>query len=168
MALTVREATVADAATLVAHLKELVAEPGINIPLAPDEVISAEHEKAVIKDFHDSPRALMLVAEDNGQLLGELSVKAVSARRAVQHVATLGMSVKHAARRKGVGRALIEAALEWAPSAGIKRIELYVYARNAPAIALYEACGFRIEGTRRGFIREGDTYLDDVVMARLL
>jgi putative acetyltransferase len=168
MALTVREATIADAATLVAHLRELAAEPGINIPLAPDEVISVEHEKAVLTDFHESPRALMLVAEEAGQLVGELSVRAVSSRRAVRHVATLGMSVKHSHRRKGVGKALLDAALEWAPTAGIKRIELYVYARNAPAIALYEACGFHVEGTRRGFIKEGDAYLDDVVMGRLL
>jgi putative acetyltransferase len=168
MAVTVREATVADAATLVAHLNELAAEPGINIPLAPDEVISVEHEKAVLNDFHESPRALMLIAAEDGQLVGELSVRAVSSRRAVRHVATLGMSVKHAYRRKGVGKALLEAAIEWAPSAGIKRIELYVYARNAPAIALYEACGFVVEGTRRGFIKEGDAYLDDVVMGRLL
>lgn len=168
MAVTVREATIADASNLVAHLQELAAEPGINIPLSPDEVISVEHEKAVLKDFHDSPRALMLVAEDEGQLVGELSLKAVSSRKAVRHVATLGMSVKSAHRRKGVGRKLLDAALEWAPSAGIKRIELYVYARNAPAIALYEACGFVVEGTRRGFIKEGDAYLDDVVMGKLL
>lgn len=168
MAVTVREATIADASNLVAHLQELAAEPGINIPLSPDEVISVEHEKAVLKDFHDSPRALMLVAEDEGQLVGELSLKAVSSRKAVRHVATLGMSVKSAHRRKGVGRKLLDAALEWAPSAGIKRIELYVYARNAPAIALYEACGFVAEGTRRGFIKEGDAYLDDVVMGKLL
>ena len=64
--------------------------------------------------------------------------------------------------------ALLDAALAWAPSAGIKRIELYVYKRNAPAIALYEACGFQVEGTRRGFIKEGDAYLDDVVMGCLL
>lgn len=167
MALTVREATVADAAMLVAHLKDLAAEPGINIPLAPDEVPSVEREKDVLAQFHDSPSALMLIAQDDAQLVGELSLRTLG-RRAVQHVATLGMSVKHSHRRKGVGRALMNAAIEWAPSAGIKRIELYVYARNAPAIALYESCGFQIEGTRRGFIREGDTYLDDHVMARLL
>jgi RimJ/RimL family protein N-acetyltransferase len=168
MPVTVREATISDAPVLVAHLKELVAEPGINIPLAADEVISLDHEKAVIRDFQESPRALMLVAEDDGKIVGELSLKAVSMRRAVQHVATLGMSVKHAYRRKGAGRALLEAAIEWAPTVGIKRIELYVYARNTPAIALYEACGFKVEGTRRGFIQEGDVYLDDVVMGRLL
>ena len=55
-----------------------------------------------------------------------------------------------------------------APSAGIKRIELYVYCRNAPAIALYEKFGFAVEGRRKAFIREGNEYLDDFVMARVL
>ena len=167
MALTIREATVADASTLVAHLQALVREPGINIPLTPDEVPSIDAERALLEQFHESPRALMLIAADEGQLVGELSLRALG-RRAVQHVATLGMSVKESARRKGVGRALLNSAIEWAPTVGIKRIELYVYARNTPAIALYEASGFQVEGTRRSFIREGDAYLDDHVMARLL
>jgi hypothetical protein len=38
MSISVREATPADAAALLAHLKALAAEPGINIPLAPDEI----------------------------------------------------------------------------------------------------------------------------------
>lgn len=166
--ITVREATPADAATLVAHLQELAAEPGINIPLAPDEIIGVEQERAVLEDFERSEHAIMLIAQAEGQLVGELSLRTISQRRAVRHVATLGMSVKAAWRRKGVGRELLSAALEWAPTAGIKRIELYVYARNTPAIALYERLGFAIEGTRRGFIREGDAYLDDLVMARIL
>lgn len=166
---TVREATPSDAAALVAHLQELAREPGINIPLAPDEVtMTVEQEKAILADFAASPRAVMLVAEADGAIVGELSLKAISSRRAVQHVATLGMSVKQPWRGKGVGRELIGAALEWAPSAGIKRIELYVYARNAPAIALYEKCGFAVEGRRKAFIREGDEFLDDLVMAKLL
>lgn len=166
--ITVREATPADAATLVAHLRELAAEPGIDIPLAPDEVIGVEQEKHVLEEFARSPRAIMLIAQAEGQLVGELSLKAISSRRAVSHVATLGMSVKQAWRRKGVGRELLTAALEWAPTAGIKRIELYVYARNTAAIRLYEQFGFEHEGRRRAFIREGDTYLDDLIMARLL
>ena len=166
---TVREAKPDDAAALLAHLKELAAEPGINIPLAPDEITTTlEQEKDLLAAIADSPKAIMLVAIGDGKLVGELSLKAISSRRAVQHVATLGMSVKQAWRGKGVGRELMTAALEWAPTAGIKRIELYVYARNAPAIALYERFGFAIEGRRKHFIREGDEYLDDFVMARLL
>jgi putative acetyltransferase len=167
--ITVREASPSDAAALLAHLKALAAEPGINIPLAADEITTTlDQEKALLADIANSPSAIMLVAEAGGALVGELSLKAISTRRAVKHVATLGMSVRHDWRGKGVGRALMSAALEWAPTAGIKRIELYVYARNAPAIALYEKFGFVTEGKRRSFIREGDVFLDDFVMAKLL
>jgi ribosomal protein S18 acetylase RimI-like enzyme len=167
--ITVREASPSDAAALLAHLKALAAEPGINIPLAGDEITTTiEQEKALLADIAESPNAIMLVAEAGGALVGELSLKAISARRAVKHVATLGMSVRQDWRGKGVGRALMKDALEWAPTAGITRVELYVYARNAPAIGLYEKFGFATEGRRRNFIREGDTYLDDFVMAKLL
>lgn len=168
-AITVREATPADAAALLAHLKALVAEPGINIPLAPDEITTTlEQEKGLLADIADSPHAIMLVAIAGGGIVGELSLKAISSRRAVKHVATLGMSVKQEWRHQGVGRALLADAIAWAPSAGIKRIELYVYCRNTPAIALYEKFGFAIEGRRKNFIREGDAYLDDFVMGRWL
>ena len=109
-----------------------------------------------------------VVAEADGQIIGELSLRAISSRRAVKHVGTLGMSVRADWRGKGVGRALMTDALAWAPTAGIKRIELYVYCRNAPAIALYEKFGFVVEGRRKAMICEGDTYLDDFVMGRVL
>lgn len=169
MSISVREATPADAAALLAHLKALAAEPGINIPLALDEITTTlDQEKSLLASIAEASNAIMLVAEADGALVGELSLRAISPRRAVRHVATLGMSVKHDWRRKGVGRALMTEALAWAPTAGITRVELYVYARNAPAIALYEQLGFVVEGRRRNFIREGDAYLDDLVMARLL
>ena len=50
--------------------------------------------------------------------------------------------VREEARRAGLGRALVEAALERARERGCKRIELDVNEQNAPARALYEACGF--------------------------
>lgn len=164
----IREATAADATNLVAYLKALVAEPGISIPLTPDQVPTVEQERAIIEDYASSERAIMLIAQDGGELVGELSLKAISARPAIKHVATLGMSVKTSHRRKGIGKELVAAAFEWAETAGIKRVELYVYARNAAAIQLYERCGFMHEGRRKNFIREGDAYLDDLVMARWL
>jgi GNAT superfamily N-acetyltransferase len=53
--------------------------------------------------------------------------------------------VQEDARRSGLGRALVEAALERARERGCKRIELDVNEDNAPALALYEACGFLLE-----------------------
>ena len=53
--------------------------------------------------------------------------------------------VREEARRSGLGRALVEAALERARERGCKRIELDVNEDNDAARALYEACGFLTE-----------------------
>src|SRR5690349_22185356 len=98
--------------------------------------MTVEQEKASIEQYAASPRALLLVAEDAGTIVGELTLRCISPRRALQHVASLGMSVHSGHRRRGIGRALLEHAIEWAKGIGITRIELYVFADNAPAIAL--------------------------------
>jgi len=53
--------------------------------------------------------------------------------------------VREDARGCGLGRALVEAAIERARGRGCKRIELDVNEDNAAARALYEACGFLTE-----------------------
>ena len=42
-------------------------------------------------------------------------------------------------RRRGVGRGLLEQAVAWAESAGVRKLELHVFPWNEPAIALYDA-----------------------------
>jgi ribosomal protein S18 acetylase RimI-like enzyme len=53
--------------------------------------------------------------------------------------------VREAARRGGLGQALVEAALAGAKQRGCRRIELDVNEDNAAALALYRACGFTLE-----------------------
>lgn len=53
--------------------------------------------------------------------------------------------VREEARRAGVGRALVEAAVERARERGARRIELDVSEDNEPARRLYAACGFRTD-----------------------
>lgn len=163
--IVVREADPGDADALVALLRDLLAEPGMNIPLQPDEMT---HTVDSVRAALAEPRAIRLVATHDGVVVGELGLKPISARRALLHVATLGLSVARAWRRRGVGRALMAEGIARAPARGFSRLELNVYARNAAAIALYEELGFELEGRRRRFIRDGDDYLDDLLMARLL
>jgi RimJ/RimL family protein N-acetyltransferase len=71
-------------------------------------------------------------------------------------------------RGRGIGRALIEAAIEQAELDGIRKLTLRVLGRNAPALALYAACGFVEEGRLRdAFLLEGE-YVDDVLMSLTL
>ena len=51
------------------------------------------------------------------------------------------------ARRRGLGKALVEFAVELARARGLSRIDLEVFADNTPARRLYERLGFRTDGS---------------------
>lgn len=82
------------------------------------------------------------------------------------HVGALGIGVVPAFRGKGVGAALMQAALDEARKRYV-RIELTVRAQNAPAIALYEKFGFQREGICRDAIFVDGRYEDLIVMANV-
>ena len=54
-------------------------------------------------------------------------------------------------RKNGTGEALIKRLLADAHMLGVTRIVLEVRASNGPAIRLYEKCGFKEIGIRKGF-----------------
>jgi putative acetyltransferase len=110
-------------------------------------------------------REIALCALVDGRVVGQLGLNVQAPRRA--HCASFGIMVHDAYCGRGVGSALLAAALECADrSLGLRRVELTVYADNAGAIALYRKFGFVEEGRSRGFaIRAGK--LEDVLhMAR--
>ena len=51
-------------------------------------------------------------------------------------------------RRRGVGRALVERAHEWAAGQGVKEIELNVWAFNRDAVAFYRRLGYETAALR--------------------
>jgi mycothiol synthase len=55
-------------------------------------------------------------------------------------------------RGLGLGRALVVAGLDWLARAGLRTAMLYVDATNAPALALYEDLGFRIDHVDRAYV----------------
>lgn len=66
------------------------------------------------------------------------------------------------ARRRGVGRALMEAALADGVRRGAARAMLEVRRSNAPALALYRTLGFLHDTVRRGYYQDGE---DAVLMS---
>ncbi|HEX3343328.1 MAG TPA: GNAT family N-acetyltransferase [Polyangiaceae bacterium] len=70
-------------------------------------------------------------------------------RRGAMHVE--GLAVQVGARRQGVGRALVRAAVRYARSARLRSMGLHVSVINQVAIALYEGEGFHVAAKLRGF-----------------
>jgi ribosomal protein S18 acetylase RimI-like enzyme len=70
-------------------------------------------------------------------------------------------------RGQGIGRRLLQAALQSAQAKGLIKIDLEVFASNHAAIALYERAGFIREGCRRR-ARHLDGIWDDVLLLTLL
>lgn len=81
----------------------------------------------------------------------------------------LTLAVAPGCRRRGGGRALLQAAAALAQGAGARSLFLEVAADNDPAIALYEAAGFERAGLRRGYYAKGrSTPVDALVYRRAL
>jgi putative acetyltransferase len=81
----------------------------------------------------------------------------------------LGMAVDREWRGRGVGSALLAAAIEWAREHGLHKLSLTVFAQNAAAIALYNKFGFVEEGRRvKHFRRANGELWDGLEMGLLL
>ena len=121
-------------------------------------------ERRYLRAIRRYPNAAVFVAEEDGEIIGRLSI-ARDQHPASRHVADLGLMVAESHRRRGIGTALLQAAVEWARTAGIVKLELHVFPWNTGAIALYEQFGFVHEGLRKAHYRRGDDYVDAVLMA---
>jgi ribosomal protein S18 acetylase RimI-like enzyme len=81
----------------------------------------------------------------------------------------IGMAVAREWRGRGVGAALLAAAIESARERGLHKLSLSVFAHNAPAIALYRKFGFIEEGRRvKQFRRSSGDLWDAIDMGLLL
>ena len=79
-----------------------------------------------------------------------------------------GLAVDPGQRGRGIGRMLVDAAVEWASGHGARRVTLRVLSSNAPARRLYAAAGFTVEGVLPGEFHIAGRYVDDILMGRPL
>ena len=109
----------------------------------------------------------LLVAEVEGEIVGGLRLETMISKR-WRHVASFGVSVESASQGKGVGRALITAALDLADNwLDIKRIEITAYTDNTGGIGLYKSLGFVIEGEMVDYAYRNGEYVNAYQMARI-
>lgn len=86
------------------------------------------------------------VYEVGGQIVGHLVLMSV-----LDEAHLLNITVAPVWRRQGLGRVLLEHALETARGRNIRALYLEVRPSNWPAIGLYEKIGFEACGLRKGY-----------------
>ncbi|PRX99780.1 GNAT family N-acetyltransferase [Allonocardiopsis opalescens] len=117
----------------------------------------------------DNPPDCHLVAEADGAVAGYIRLKPVTRLAENRHVlGVFGLAVAEAARGRGVGGALLDAAERRARAKGHRKLSLRVLGTNTGAVRLYERHGYLREGLLvREFVIE-DRYVDDLLMGKWL
>jgi putative acetyltransferase len=162
--LLIRTARNGDEDRMAAFMGVLCAE-------APDTVTrrsppTPEDQSQFLNSVGEAERAFILLATDGDEVIGLLNLWAGS-KPETRHCGSFGMSVTAERRRQGIGRRLLQAAIDQALLwDGFCRIELEVAAWNAPAIHLYEQLGFRHEGRKAKAMNIRGEPEDTLIMAR--
>lgn len=108
-----------------------------------------------------------VVAEVRGRLVGNGSVTKGSYDDNRNH-GTLGIAIARKCRDRGIGIEMMQALVKESRKAGMKTVELEVFANNPRATHVYEKTGFKEVGRiPKKMVRKGK-FIDAIVMAREL
>ena len=132
--------------------------------LTPASAVSEPSEAFFIGEMIRSTNGLALVAEGEGDVVGNVLVT-VERSSVANHVGTLSIVIDHDWREVGIGTAMVRAAQDWIRERKLAKLALAVFPDNARAIAVYERCGFTREGLRRMQYRVDGEFRDELLMA---
>jgi ribosomal protein S18 acetylase RimI-like enzyme len=107
------------------------------------------------------------IAVSDGHIIGWCDISALD-RPVFAHIGSLGIGLIAPYRGLGIGKQLLQTAIQKAEQKGLTRIELTVREKNKPAIALYKKFGFEIEGIHKNAVCIDGTYENHIFMALLL
>lgn len=152
---TVRPATGDD---LAAALDVLAAVAEERIHVGTEPPIDRDRRLRKWREMLDHPKETMFVAAVGSRIVGNAGVEWAGASE-------IGMAILPEWRGRGVGSALLDAAITWAEEHGSHKMELRVWPHNERALALYEKFGFEREGyLKRHYRRQNGEIWDCIIM----
>jgi ribosomal-protein-alanine N-acetyltransferase len=117
---------------------------------------------ASLAELFAGPGVYGFLAADGARPAGMIVCRTV-----LEDAEVLTVAVDPTLRGKGVGRALLEAAIGVARQAGATAMFLEVAIDNAPALSLYQRAGFVRAGLRKGYYDRGAAGSADAAAMRL-
>lgn len=162
-----RSAREEDAERLVTYLKQTTAETPYLLREPEEVTLTVEQEKSFIRTKEAAERELMLLCFDGEKHVGNCSVMAAGgfARQAHRCEVAIALYQKYCGR--GIGRKMLETALDRARQMGYEQAELDVVSTNETAVRLYEKLGFKQYGVLPHSMKYRDaSYADCVWMMK--
>lgn len=156
----IRPSVATDAPALV-DLRDSVAAEGRWIGAVPGDTSALEESLGLAGLLSQGGLALTLEVE--GAVCGQL--QAQRAAGGVGDSAEIALIIVAAQRGLGLGRALLETAVDWARAVRLRRLRLAVLPDNSTALRLYRSLGFVDEGRRPRAITIAGVERDALIMA---
>lgn len=127
-------------------IRKMTAEDTSAVAEIEKECFSSPWTQQGLMSEVENPSAEFFVLEKDGCIAAYMGMHIVLDECYIANVAVRGSM-----RKQGYGKRLVENALKLAEEKGCLFITLEVRVSNAPAISLYEKCGFEKMGERKDF-----------------
>lgn len=166
--LCIQQARPEDAEELLALMRQMGGESD-NLTFGPDGLpFTVEQEQDYLRAMAENPTSAFFVARLDGRIVGDASVRGMTAAR-MCHRGEIGISVCKDCWGRGVGSRLMEAVIDFAKNrAGLEILSLEVRADNTRALSLYRKYGFEEIGKFPGFFKIDGQWIDFILMNRNL
>lgn len=148
-----REAEPSDAGKFLEYSK-IVGSETDNLTFGAEGLpLTISQEADFIRKFAGNPGSIMIVAFDEGELIGTGAVSVVSGKPRFAHRREIAISVRKDYWGKGIGTGIMNVLMDFAKKSGAEVIELQVRSDNEAAISLYKKFGFEKIGTNEKFFK---------------
>jgi len=164
----VRQARLDDAPELLRLMEAVDCETPYMIYGRAERGLSSEDLRLMLLEAGLKQGLALFVAQPDRELAGYAVAMSGGLARTRHNVRVSALGVLRAWWRKGLGRALLEQVELWAVRQGAKRLELETMAANDAARRLYEDAGFVEEGRRRRAFLVAGSWMDALMLGKLL
>lgn len=162
MEIIIEKACPADAAALLDYLRRVGGETD-NLTFGAEGLpFTVEQEEAFLASMQRSADSVMLVAKEDGQIVGNAGLTRLPRR--MSHRGDVALSVAGSHWNRGIGGRLLAELIRFARENAFEILELQVRSDNLPAIHLYEKYGFRAFATHPAFFKMDGKPIEFVYM----
>ncbi len=136
-----RLATLADLTAIVAIYNSTIASRMVT---ADTEEISVESRLAWFHEHDPEKRPLWVMENTNQEIVAWLSFSNFYGRPAYSGTVEISIYLHTSCRRQGVGRYLLEQAIQHAPSIQVHTLLGFIFAHNVPSMNLFASLNFEV------------------------